>query len=295
MKLHDIINNQQILISERTDLPDAITPMHLRTLESYLDKLWGSLGMDVKFGRHFLERVNDPRNKKQITLIELGKLFKEAYAQYGKKIAQLGPDQEAILSDLETNVNVPFMLKWDSANQKLDLVAKTVMRKPNFFSDDPKFTINESHDNGTFGMLKLSDESANELKNWCDKHNIDCIDPDDLHCTVLYSKKPVPELSKLNDKEVDVLGKIKGWEKLGDALVLELDAPKAAKIHDFMINHGGTSDYPEYIAHTSVMYDVPDDIELPKSLPNFDLIFDKLEIKPIDPDFSAKSSSEETD
>lgn len=126
-------------INESSD--EVVTAQQLKVLEKYLDKLWASFGIDVTFTRHFLDRVNDPRNKKQITVYELGRLFRDSYNKYGKKIAQLGPNQEAILSDLASNVNVPFALDWDSKNQELDLVAKTVMRKKDFKSPDPKFVV----------------------------------------------------------------------------------------------------------------------------------------------------------
>ena len=37
---------------------------------------------------------------------------------------------EAVLNDMQTDINMPFALKWDG--KELDLIAKTVMRKPNF-------------------------------------------------------------------------------------------------------------------------------------------------------------------
>ena len=45
-----------------------ITPVILNKLEKYLDALFARLGIDVEFTRHFLDRVNDERNIKQITV-----------------------------------------------------------------------------------------------------------------------------------------------------------------------------------------------------------------------------------
>lgn len=122
--------------------PTAVTQAMLDKLEFYLDQLFGKLGMDVEFTRHFLDRVNDPRNKEQITLKELAILFKDAYTKYGKKIAQMGPDAEAVIKDMRSDVNVPFVLNWDNSNKELDLVAKTVMRKKNFQTPDPELPLN---------------------------------------------------------------------------------------------------------------------------------------------------------
>lgn len=131
------------MLRERVKLSEEgeITQAHLNAIEKYADKLFAKVGIDVNFTRHFLDRVNDERNKKQITNAELVRLFKQTYAQYGKKISQLGPDAEAVLNDIKTDVNMPFILKWDDKNKELDMVAKTVMRKKDFKSPDQKFRV----------------------------------------------------------------------------------------------------------------------------------------------------------
>ena len=116
-----------------------LTKKDLDAVEKYEERLYDSSGIDVEFTRHFLDRVNDARNKKQITVAELIRMFKQSYKKYGKKIAQLGPDAEAVLNDMQTDINMPFVLKWDG--KELDLVAKTVMRKPNFATSNPKLSF----------------------------------------------------------------------------------------------------------------------------------------------------------
>ena len=113
----------------------------LDTLEKHFDKMFSAVGIDVEFTRHFLDRVNDERNKKPITLKELALFFRDAYIKYGKKIAQMGPDAEAVIKDMRSDVNLPFVLNWDNRNQELDLVAKTVMRKKNFMTPDPELPV----------------------------------------------------------------------------------------------------------------------------------------------------------
>ena len=116
-----------------------LTKSDLDNVEKYADKLYKSVGIDVEFTRHFLDRVNDARNKKQITVGELIRMFKQSRKMHGKKIAQLGPDAEAVLNDMQTDINMPFVLKWDG--KELDLVAKTVMRKSNFATSNPKLSF----------------------------------------------------------------------------------------------------------------------------------------------------------
>jgi nicotinic acid mononucleotide adenylyltransferase len=118
-----------------------VTPILLKTLEKYLDKLFARLGIDVEFTRHFLDRVNDERNIRQITIQELVKLFRDTYSKYGKQIAQMGPDAQAVIKDMQTDINLPFVLNWDDRNQQLDLVAKTVMRKKNFTTPNKELRV----------------------------------------------------------------------------------------------------------------------------------------------------------
>jgi hypothetical protein len=90
-----------------------------------------------------LDRVNDVRNQKPITMSELTRLFKQEYKRWGKPIAQMGPDQEAVMKDLQTDINLPFALRWDSKNNELDLIAKTVMRKKGFRTPNQEFPVED--------------------------------------------------------------------------------------------------------------------------------------------------------
>ena len=118
-----------------------LTQTELDQLETFADRLFAKVGIDVEFTRHFLDRVNDERNVKQITASELTRLFKQEYKKWGKDIVKLGPDSEAVLKDLATDLNVPFALRWDNANNELDLIAKTVMRKPDFKTSNQEFAV----------------------------------------------------------------------------------------------------------------------------------------------------------
>lgn len=117
-----------------------LTKQDLDGIEKYADRLYQAVGIDVEFTKHFLDRVNDARNQKQITGAELIRLFKQSYKKFGKRIAQLGPDAEAVINDMQTDVNMPFALKWDG--KELDLIAKTVMRKKNFATSNQKLSFN---------------------------------------------------------------------------------------------------------------------------------------------------------
>lgn len=122
-----------VAFSPATDL----TPSDLKQVENVADKLFAQLGIDVAFTHHFLDRVNDPRNRKPITVQELIRLFTEAYKLHGPKIDRLSPEQEAVLFDSKTFINVPFVIEFDSRKKELVMISKTIMRKPDFKSPDP--------------------------------------------------------------------------------------------------------------------------------------------------------------
>ena len=88
-------------LEEKNSLLDnpVITRRELIALEKVLDKLFAKIGVDVEFTRHFLDRVNDERNIRQITLRELSELFKKEFQKYGDIIGDFKPGVEAVLND----------------------------------------------------------------------------------------------------------------------------------------------------------------------------------------------------
>ena len=129
------------MIKLKDVLNEIISQSELDSIESYLDKLFAAIGIDVEFTRHFLDRVNDARNRKQIEPEELEDLFAKTYEDYGQEIAKLGSNAEAVIVDMESNINVPFVLKYNPSTKKLELISKTVMRKQNFQTSNKKLTV----------------------------------------------------------------------------------------------------------------------------------------------------------
>tara|TARA_B100000035_G_C20996424_1_gene552724 strand:- start:1218 stop:1604 length:387 start_codon:yes stop_codon:yes gene_type:complete len=119
---------------------EEVTQRDLDNVEKYADKLFAKVGLDIEFTRHFKDRVNDERNKKPITPAELIRLFKQTYKKYGKKISPMGAGAQAVIHDMQTDVNMPFVLQPDRGGM-LDLVAKTVMRKKNFSTPNKKLEV----------------------------------------------------------------------------------------------------------------------------------------------------------
>ena len=133
-----------------------ITKSDLDQVEKYADRLFAALGIDVEFTKHFMDRVNDARNIKQITTSELIRLFKQSYKKYGKKISKMSDDANAVIHDMKTDINMPFVLNYKKG--EIELEAKTVMRKKNFTTSasSPKLSFeqfNQFNENADFAPI----------------------------------------------------------------------------------------------------------------------------------------------
>ena len=130
-----------------------LSMMDLDTVERYADRLFAKVGLDVEFTRHFIDRVNDARNGKQITTAELVRLFKQSFSKHKQSFKNLDKGVEAVLNDTKTDINMPFVIKVDSHGD-LEMVAKTVMRKKNFSTSNKKYTFE----------MKVPDDDLNYVK-----------------------------------------------------------------------------------------------------------------------------------
>ena len=112
----------------------------LNQIEAYADRLFAKLGIDIEFTKHFKDRLNDERNRKPITSAELIRLFREVYHKHGKRIANLPDEAQAVMKDMQTDINMPFVIDVNSKGE-LELIGKTIMRKPNFRTSNQEFTV----------------------------------------------------------------------------------------------------------------------------------------------------------
>jgi hypothetical protein len=119
---------------------EFVTPAEISQVERFADALWSRLGVDVVLSAntHFLDRVNDVRNGKEVSVAEMIRLFKKEYMKYGKDISQLD-NTEAVMRDLATTINVPFVLR-DTPRGKV-MIPKTIMRKQNFQTPNHVYAI----------------------------------------------------------------------------------------------------------------------------------------------------------
>jgi hypothetical protein len=92
---------------------------------------------DIELGKetdHFFQRLNDPRNGKEISPAELTGFFKRLAKNKKKFLEFLKQYREFVVTDNRSKINIAFI---KVANK---LIAKTVMRKADFKSATPVFT-----------------------------------------------------------------------------------------------------------------------------------------------------------
>ena len=77
-----------------------ITKEELKEVEEFADQLFEELGIDIAFTNHFYERLNDPRNGKQITEEELKEMFQDTFLKIGDNLLDMKINTEAVIEPL---------------------------------------------------------------------------------------------------------------------------------------------------------------------------------------------------
>jgi 2'-5' RNA ligase len=151
------------------------------------------------------------------------------------------------------------------------------------------------HKDGTYVSLDLSKESRDLLDNFVEMNLglTERVDTSTFHITIIYSRTPVPSaenlLSMPTNLPVEALAV--GYEVFptkndGQCLVMRLACPYATRLNSELGKQGATSDYDEYKPHLTIAYDMSQVVD-PNSLPipQFQLVFDKLNVAPLDPTY----------
>jgi hypothetical protein len=128
----DTIENDDFEAVEETinEIPMA----DLKQIDTFADKQLNPVDV-VLTDKHFFDRLNDPRNDKEVSKSELIRFFKQLGRNKKKFVEFLNQYGEFVVKDKRTNINIPFMKR---ANK---LIAKTIMRKPNFKTSSPEYKI----------------------------------------------------------------------------------------------------------------------------------------------------------
>ena len=113
------------------DMYEEVSQKQLNDLEKFADRLLAKFDVDIEFTRHFADRMNDKRNDPPITVAELQRVFKKIAKRKAKNIRQ-NPDSEAVIKDLQTDLNLPVVINYDKNKEEFEVINKTIMRKKNF-------------------------------------------------------------------------------------------------------------------------------------------------------------------
>jgi len=106
----------------------------LQKIDTFADKKLNPVDVVIT-DKHFFDRLNDPRNGKEITSAELIGFFKRLSKHKKDFVEFLNKYNSVVAVDDRTNINIPFMKRANKA------IAKTVMRKKDFKTPDQKLDI----------------------------------------------------------------------------------------------------------------------------------------------------------
>ena len=104
----------------------------LRQIDTFADKQLNPMDV-VLTGKHFFDRLNDPRNGKEISNAELIGFFKRLGKRKKEFVEFLNQYNQIVATDNRTKLNIPFM------KQANKVIAKTIMRKDNFKTTSPEY------------------------------------------------------------------------------------------------------------------------------------------------------------
>ena len=123
--------------------PDLEQPEHflneldksdLKSIDTYADKQLDPFDV-VLTDKHFFNRLNDPRNDKEISNAELIGFFKRLAKKKKELFNFLTKYKEIVASDIRTNINIPFLKQADK------IIAKTILRKKDFQTSNPQLSL----------------------------------------------------------------------------------------------------------------------------------------------------------
>ena len=110
-------------------LEEEVSRKDINDLEKFADRILKKYGVDIEFTKHFVDRMNDPRNSPEIKVSELQRFFKKIQKNKARNIIN-NPDIQAVLKDMSTNLNLPVVIK--TKGNEIEVTNKTIMRKQNF-------------------------------------------------------------------------------------------------------------------------------------------------------------------
>lgn len=147
--------------------------------------------------------------------------------------------------------------------------------------------VENEHKAGTYASLSVDKTCREQLHSWLTENEVggDLLDATDYHCTIVYSRKGVPEIANI-EAPLPIKAEPKEWKIFGDdkILVLAVTNPKLNDLFNKTRDMGAESDYPSFVPHVSVATNYKG--EVPATIPDFPINFTKFKVNELDADFS---------
>ena len=116
-------------------------------IDQYADKQLNPVDV-VLTDKHFFDRLQDPRNQKDISAAELIGFFKRLAKNKNKFVEFLNQYGQIVAKDNRSKINIPFM------KQANKVIAKTIMRKDDFKTSSPEYKFESIlNEGGAYGHM----------------------------------------------------------------------------------------------------------------------------------------------
>ena len=110
---------------------DLVTMKQMKDFERFVDRMFDKYNIDFEFTKHFGDRMGDERNTPCIKMKELADLITKIYKKHGNPLK--GKEgAEVVVKDIQSDLNIPFVIDYNPKNDEFKFTAKTIMRKKNF-------------------------------------------------------------------------------------------------------------------------------------------------------------------
>jgi len=141
-EVYSILNPMSESEEITTWINEVVPEPEIDDIDDYADNVLDPIDIDIP--PHFIDRVNDKRNRPEIETDELYDFF-DKLSDEKDELADLLDQGEVVATDLDTDINIPLTKdnKKSQLRDKVVAVAKTIMRKPNFQTTSTKLTFEQ--------------------------------------------------------------------------------------------------------------------------------------------------------
>ena len=136
--LASVSENEEIT----TWVNEVVPEPEIDKIANYADDVLNPIDIDIP--GHFIDQVNNKRNDPGIKTDELYDFFAKL-SDEKDELAKLLDKGEVVTTDLDTDINIPFVkdIKQSQLRDKVVAVAKTIMRKRDFVTPNEKLTFEQ--------------------------------------------------------------------------------------------------------------------------------------------------------